>query len=76
MKTTRKKSSQPLAKGQLWAIEGGYIYIVDLGKRLISYKLMRQQGQRAVKTQMVAIDSLQAYLQEKAARLLKSSAAN
>ena len=58
--TTRKKATaqQSLAKGQIWKTENAYIQIVELGKRLIQYKMMKQQGQKAVKTQMAGIDSL------------------
>jgi len=69
--TTRKKAQpQPLAKGQVWKTENAYIQIVELGKRLIQYKMMKQQGQKAVKTQMAGIDSLESYLKTNAAKLV------
>lgn len=71
MKIKRKTSPPPpLAKGQLWKINDAYIQIVELGKRLIQYKMLRQQGQRAVRTQMTGIDELAAYLKANAARLV------
>jgi hypothetical protein len=70
MKMKRKTSPPPLAKGQLWKINDAYIQIVELGKRLIQYKMLRQQGQRAVRTQMTGIDELAAYLKANAARLV------
>jgi hypothetical protein len=73
MTSTRKKPLQPLAKGQVWKTENAYIQIVELGKRLIQYKMMKQQGQKAVKTQMAGIDSLESYLKTNAAKLVSSA---
>lgn len=70
MKSNRKRPSQPLAKGQLWQINDAYIQIVELGRRLIQYKMLRQQGQRAVRTQMTGIENLEAYLKANEARLV------
>jgi hypothetical protein len=54
----------------LWKINDAYIQIVELGKRLIQYKMLRQQGQRAVRTQMTGIDELATYLKANVARLV------
>jgi len=70
VKTKKKNTFRPLVKGQLWKMDSSYIYIVELGKRLISYKMMRQQRQRAVRTQMASIDSLTAYLRDNQAELV------
>ena len=71
-KPTTKSKPAPisLATGQLWQINGAYIYIVELGKRLISYKMMRQPKQRAVRTQMAGIDALETYLLDNGAKLV------
>lgn len=71
MKTDKKKTIKPLAKGQLWKMQSGYILIADLGKRLISYKVLKQEGQRAVRTQMAGIDSLENYLKDNGAQLVR-----
>ena len=71
MKNPRKPALQPLAKGQLWKTEEVYILIVELGKTLIQYKMLKQEGQKAVRTQMTGIATLQAYLKTNAARLVK-----
>lgn len=70
MKNPRKKSLRPLAKGQLWKIDDAYIQIVELGTRLIQYKMLRQQGQRAARTQMTGVGTLETYLRDNAARLV------
>lgn len=65
-----KTRRPPLAKGQVWKIDNAYIQIVELGKTLIQYKMLRQQGQKAVKTQMTGISTLEDYLKTNAAELV------
>jgi hypothetical protein len=74
MKANRKSASQPLAKGQLWKTESSYVQIVELGKRLIHYKMPKELGQRAVKTHTVGIETLENYLTTNEARLVKQPA--
>ncbi|HEV2395282.1 MAG TPA: hypothetical protein VG146_23280 [Verrucomicrobiae bacterium] len=71
MKPARNAPSRALAKGQLWQVNNAYILIVQLGKTLIQYKMLKQQGQRAVRTHMTGIATLQSYLKTNAARLVK-----
>jgi hypothetical protein len=70
-----RKHSQQLEKGQLWKIENGYIYIVELGKRLIQYKLMRQPRQKAVTTRLIGMTELLAYLKRNGAELMSGVSA-
>ena len=58
-----------LEAGQLWKIEHGYVYIVELGKRLIGYKMLREPNQRAV-TRMIGIEALLNYLSQSEAELV------
>lgn len=74
MKTNRKSAGPPLAKGQLWKTETAYVQIVELGKRLIHYKMPREVGQRAVKTHTVGIETLESYLKTNRARLVEEPA--
>jgi len=74
MKTNRKSAAPPLAKGQLWKTETAYVQIVELGKRLIHYKMPREVGQRAVKTHTVGIETLESYLKTNRARLVEEPA--
>ena len=73
MKTNGKKSSPPLAKGQLWRTEKGHIRIVELGKMLVHYKMLRDLRQMR-RTQMSRIDSMVAYLKTNRAELVETSA--
>ena len=74
MKTNGKKSSPALAKGQLWKTEKGHIQIVDLGKLLVHYKMLRDLRQMR-RTQMSRIDSMVAYLKTNGAQLVENSSA-
>ncbi len=74
MKTNGKKSSPALAKGQLWRTESGHIQIVDLGKMLVHYKMLRDLRQMR-RTQMSRIDTMEGYLKTNGAQLVSSQAA-
>ena len=74
MNTTRKKPTPALAKGQLWRTAQGHIQIVELGKMLVHYKMLRDLGQMR-RTQMSRIDSMVLYLKTNGARLVETSAA-
>jgi hypothetical protein len=71
MKANRKPLPQSLAKGQLWKTETAFILIVELGKTLIQYKMLKQEHQKAVRTQMTGIATLQEYLESNSARLVR-----
>jgi hypothetical protein len=70
MRTQEKESVQKLEAGQLWRIEHGYLYIVELGKRLIHYKMLKQPHQKAVVTRMIGIQALVTYLKHNEAELV------
>jgi hypothetical protein len=70
MKKNEKKSSPVFTKGQLWKTDNGYIQIGHIGKRLIDYRMMKRQEQKAVRTQTTGIDVLTTYLKDNAAVLM------
>ena len=74
MKTNGRKSSPALAKGQLWRTEQCHIRIVEIGKMLVHYKMLRDLHQMR-RTQMSRIDSMVVYLKTNGARLVENSAA-
>jgi hypothetical protein len=74
MKTNGKKSSPALAKGQLWSTKDSHIRIMELGKRLVHYKMLRDLRQMR-RTQMSRIDTMQAYLKTNRARLVEDTVA-
>jgi hypothetical protein len=62
--------SPGLTKGQLWKIEHGYVLIVEIGNRLVHYKMLRHPGQKAVMTRLIGIDALAVYLRHNEAELV------
>ena len=75
IKANTRKSLPALARGQLWKTENAYIQIVDLGKRLIDYRMMRQLGQSR-RTQTSTIEMMENYLKTNEARLMKGNSRN
>ena len=65
----------PLARGQRWKTEDEYIEIVELGKRLIHYRMVRQLGQMR-RTQTSGIDTMEAYLKSHRATLVEGASTN
>ena len=65
----------PLEKGQLWKTDTGYVQIWHIGKRLIDYKMMKEPGKKAVRTQATGIDTLKEYLMTQKAVLVNASPA-
>ena len=68
-----KKPLPPLDKGQLWKTDTGYIQIWHIGKRLIDYKMMKEPGKKAVRTQATRIDTLEEYFRIQKAVLVNAS---
>ncbi len=75
MQQKRKQSPAPpaLAKGQLWKLSHAYIHIVELGKRLISYRMFTNLNEKGVRTQMSDITTMWGYLTSRHAELVKES---
>ena len=74
MKTNGKNSTPALANGQVWRTEKVHIRIMDLGKLLVHYKMLRDLRQMR-RTQVSRIDSMETYLRTNRAQLVDSSAA-
>ncbi len=74
MKTNGKKPLPALARGQLWSTAKGHIRIVELGKMLVHYKMLRDLRQMS-RTQMSRIDSMEGYLKTNGGQLVEDSAA-
>jgi len=74
-KATSRNSPETLAKGQLWEMKNAYIQIVELGKLLIHYKMMKELGQPRVRTQMSTINTMGIYLKTNRARLVTKGSA-
>ena len=61
----------PLVKGQVWKVNDGYVQIVEIGKRLIHYKMFKGQQSRAVPVKMTSLNTVQDYLKSNRAALVK-----
>lgn len=72
---THTKPSPELEQGQFWKTDSIYIQIWHIGKRLIDYKMMKQPGKKAVRTQTTAIETLNEYLKFHNAVLVNASPA-
>ena len=73
MKTNGKKSPPALAKGQLWKTKDSHIRIVELGKMLVHYKMLKDPRQMR-RTQMSRVDNMLAYLKTNRAQLVENTA--
>ena len=51
-------------------IKHGYLHIVELGKRLVHYRMLRQLNQSAVTTRLIGIVELLIYLKHSEAELM------
>ena len=70
MHTEQTDVVHKLEPGQLWKIEHGYLYIVEVGKRLVHYKNLRQPDQRAAVIRMIGIGALLRYLMQSEGQLV------
>lgn len=64
---------KPLEKGQLWKMGDIHIEIMEVGKTLTHYR--RFQNQKRVPTSLGAIRTVQDYLRDNGAKLVKKKAA-
>ena len=70
MQVEEKSRLHPLEAGQLWKNAHGYVYIVELGKRLVRYRVLRQPDQRIAVTRIAGMESLLIYLSQSEAELV------
>ena len=75
VRANSKKSRPALANGQLWKTENAYIQIVELGKLLIDYRMMRELGQTR-RIQTSSIETMEKYLRDHEAQLVKGNSRN
>jgi hypothetical protein len=73
MEIEQKDSTHKLEAGQVWRLDQGYLYIVEMGKRHVHYKMLIHPHQRAALTRMIRLEHLLRYLQQSDAELDVSS---
>ncbi len=65
-------SSTELAKGQFWRTDAGLVQVVELGTRLVYYRLARDAKTPAL-IRMLRRDIFQRHLEENAACLIQAT---
>jgi hypothetical protein len=68
------ESSRGLAKGQLWKLNHLYIQIVELGKKLIHYRMLSDLKESGARIKTSSVDVMEEYLKSRHARLVQSGA--
>jgi hypothetical protein len=71
-KAVQKALRPALAEGQIWKMTTSYIQIIELGKLLIHYKMMKELSQTRVRTQMIGMTTLETYLKTNRAKLMET----
>ena len=70
MQTQESNRLAPLQSGQLWKIEHGHLYIVELGNWVVHYKIFRQPDQTTAATNLMRLEALVNYLRHNEAELV------
>jgi hypothetical protein len=70
MEMEREQARHPLKNGQTWKLEHGYLHIVELGKRLVHYRFLKQLNQHASTIRLIGIAELLIFLKRDEATLL------
>ncbi len=69
MQTDQANGASRLEAGQLWKLEDGYVYIVELGRRHVYYRMLRQPDQKTALTRMIGVEAMLRYLHQSEAAL-------
>jgi hypothetical protein len=75
-KIRQSKANSELAKGQLWKLNNLYIQIVELGKRLIHYRMLNDLKESGARIKTSSVEVLWRYLQSRHARLVHQASAH
>jgi hypothetical protein len=70
MSNTGETSVAALAKGQLWRLNQGFVYVVEPGERVVRYRLLKSPDQRSAATRLLAIRKMESWLKEQSAELV------
>ncbi len=72
----KKSVNRSLARGQVWKTTAANIEILQLGKRLIHYRITKHLGHKRVSAQISGVDAMANYLRANAARLIAGPSKN
>ena len=70
MKFQETKCLARLESGQLWKIEHGHLYVVELGNCVVHYKIFRHPDQRTAATSLMRLEALVNFLRQSEAELV------
>jgi hypothetical protein len=70
MQMEQEQREHPLANGQTWKLEHGYLHIIELSRRLVHYTILKQLSQQAVSTRLIGIVELLIFLKYNDAELV------
>ena len=78
MRNKSKGAGTPgeLAKGQLWKLSQFYIQIVELGKRLIHYRMLSDMKESGARIKTSSIEVMRGYLKSRRARLVQDGSSD
>ena len=62
--------AQPLQTGQIWKMQDANLHVEEVGKRLVHYKLFKNEAKRA-RTSLSGIDVVEKYLRKNKAVLIQ-----
>jgi hypothetical protein len=68
----RGTTSGMLATGQLWKLNNFYIQIVELGKRMLQYRMLSDLKETGARIKTSGVDVMWGYLKSRQARLVHS----
>jgi hypothetical protein len=71
MKLSKSSALPTLEKGQLWKTEKGHVEIMEVGKTLTHYRLIRNQ--KRVPTSLGRIQMVQDYLKNNGGQLVRNT---
>ena len=69
MEVEQEQRQHPLRIGQTWKLEHGYLQVVQLGMRLVHYRIVKQQDQPAT-TRLIGVVELLTFLKHNEAELV------
>ena len=69
MEVEQEHKEHPLRNGQTWKLEHGYLQIVELGKRLVHYRILKQANQPTT-TRLIGVVELLMFLKYSEAELV------
>jgi hypothetical protein len=70
MEMEQEQRAHPLENGQMWKLEHGYLHIIELSKRLVHYKILRQLHQHVATPRLIGVVELIVYLRHNEAELM------